>query len=158
MIAAASTHAKSRAPLLGAVALVALVAGLRTAAPPPRTIEGVAAALGDTVGGTVKPDDFLWEERGDFLHDAFVGRRVLFLASRTADGKDAPRDLYRAKVRLTRAGRPIPIGQARNLTRTPLGDHRDPTGSGRRGAFTTSSIAGGRGVPLPTPEGPTHRP
>ncbi len=157
MIAAASTHAKSRAPLLGAVALVALVAGLRTAAPPPRTIEGVAAALGDTVGGTVKPDDFLWEERGDFLHDAFVGRRVLFLASRNADGKTAPRDLYRAKVRLTRAGRPIAIGEARNLTRTPLGDDRDLTGSGHRVAFTTATIDGVQGVTLLDLDGSTDR-
>ncbi len=155
MIGALETHAKSRGPLLGAVALVALALGVRGAAPPARTIEGVAAALGDAAGGTVKPDDFLWEERGGFLHDAFVGRRVLFLASRTEDGKDAPRDLYRARVRLTRAGRPIAIGEPRNITRTPLGDDRELTGSGHRVAFTTVTGEGVQGVTLLDLEGAT---
>ena len=145
MIGALETHAKSRGPLLGAVALVALVLGVRGASPPERTIEGVAKALGDAAGGAVKADDFLWEERGDFLHDAFIGRRVLFLASATKDG---PRDLYRSRVRLTRAGRPITIDAPTNLTRTPLGDERDLSGSGHRVAFTTVTPEGVQGVTL----------
>ncbi|MFO0592372.1 MAG: hypothetical protein U0441_32805 [Polyangiaceae bacterium] len=148
----------SRGPLLGAVALVALAAALRSEAPPERSIEGVAAALGRAAGGAVKPDDFLWEERGGFLHDAFVGRRVLFLASRPEGGKEGPRDLYRARVRLTRAGRPIEIGDPVNLTRTPLGDDRDLTGSGHRVAFTTVTAEGVQGVTLIDLDGATERP
>lgn len=145
MIGAVETHAKSRGPLLGAVALVALVLGVRTASPPERTIEGVAKALGEAAGGTVKTDDFLWEERGGFLHDAFLGRRVLFLASTSPNG---PRDLYRARVRLTRAGRPITIDAPKNLTRTPLGDERDLSGSGHRVAFATATPDGVQGITL----------
>ncbi len=146
MIGALQTHAKSRGLLAGGVALVALVLRLGAEAPPPRSVEGVADLLGRAAGASVKPDDFLWEERGGFLHDAFVGRRVLFLASPRAAGSGAPRDLFRARVRLTRAGRPISATDVRNLTRTPLGDDRDLTGAGHHVAFATSTAEGVQGI------------
>lgn len=159
MIGALKTHAKSRGLLAGGVALVALVVRFGAEAPPPRSVEGVAALLGRAAAASVKPDDFLWEERGGFLHDAFVGRRVLFLASDAAAGPSAPRDLYRARVRLTRAGRPISVADVRNLTRTPLGDDRDLAGAGHHVAFATQTAEGVQGITvldLAGPGAPTH--
>jgi hypothetical protein len=147
-MARASTHAKSRALLASAAALVALAARLAAEPPPPRSIEGVAAALGRAAGAAVKPDDFLWEERGGYVADTFLGRRILFLASRPEDGPGAPRDLYRARVRLTRGGRPISVSDVTNLTRTPLGDDRDLTGSGHTAAFATATKDGVQGITL----------
>src|SRR5262245_12866810 len=82
---------------------------LRCSAPsPPRgTAEGVAAMLGAAAGGEVRADDFVWEARGGFFQDTFLGRRVLFLARRPG----GTADLYRARVRLTRAGRPVSLRQ-----------------------------------------------
>ncbi len=120
-------------------AMVALALGLMRSAPPQRTAEGVATMLGEAAGGEVHADDFVWEERGGFFSDAFLGRRVLFLARR---GAGAPADLYRARVRLTRSGRPVRVGEVHNLTRSPLGDDRDLVAHGRHAAFVTR--AGGR--------------
>jgi hypothetical protein len=130
---------RARALWAAFFALVALVLGFLRPAPPSRTAEGVATMLGEAAGGEVRADDFVWEERGGFFSDAFLGRRVLFLARR---GAGAPADLYRARVRLTRSGRPVGVGELHNLTTSPLGDDRELTAHGRHAAFTTS--AGGR--------------
>lgn len=148
MFGALQTHAKSRGLALAAIALAAIAARLSSEPPPPRSIEGVAAALGAAAGGTVGPDDFLWEGRGGFLEDAFLGRRILFLVARGEAGALGPRDLYRARVRLTRSGRPISVSGVRNLTRTPAGDDRDLTGAGHHVAFATSTPDGVQGVTL----------
>ncbi|MEP7123466.1 MAG: hypothetical protein ABJE95_21240 [Byssovorax sp.] len=130
---------RARALWAAFFATVALVLGFRRPAPPSRTADGVATMLGEASGGEVRADDFVWEERGGFVSDAFLGRRVLFLARR---GAGAPADLYRARVRLTRSGRPIGVGELHNLTRSPLGDDRELVAHGRHAAFVTS--AGGR--------------
>ena len=148
MNGALQRHAKSRGLALAAIALAALAARLSVPPPPPRSIEGVAAALGAAAGATVRPDDFLWEERGGFIEDTFLGRRVLFLASRDQGGASAPRDLYRARVRLTPDGRPISVTAVRNLTHTPHGDDRDLTGAGHHVAFATATPDGVQGVTL----------
>lgn len=125
--------------------IVALVLRLLRPAPPPRTAEGVATMLGHAASGEVRADDFVWEERGGFLRDAFLGRRVLFLARR---GAGAPGDLYRARVRLTRAGRPVSVNELRNLTASPQGDDRDLVAHGRHAAFVTTAPGGVQGVTL----------
>jgi hypothetical protein len=136
---------RARAFWAAVFAVAAVV--LRTAAPspPPCTVEGVAAMLGAAVGGEVRPDDFVWEARGGFLADTFLGRQVLFLAR--ANGS-APADLYRARVRLTRAGRPVSVGAVRNLTRSPLGDDRDLVAQGHHAAYVTTAFGVVRGVTL----------
>lgn len=144
------SHAKGRGLAAGAVALVAIAIRLSSAAPPPRSIEGVAEALGKAAGGAVRPDDFLWEGRAGFLEETFLGRRILFLASPVEGG---PRDLYRARVRLTRGGRPISVSGVRNITRTSDGDERDLLGAGHHVAFATQTLDGVQGVTLLDLEG-----
>ena len=136
---------RARALWAAFFALVALAVALLRPAPPARTAEGVATMLGEAASGEVRADDFVWEERGGFLRDAFVGRRVLFLARR---GAGAPGDLYRARVRLTRAGRPVRVAELRNLTASPLGDDRDLVAHGRHAAFVTTAASGVQGVTL----------
>src|SRR5512132_1306241 len=136
---------RARALWAAFFALVALAVALLRPAPPARTAEGVATMLGEAVSGEVRADDFVWEERGGFLRDAFLGRRVLFLARR---GAGAPGDLYRARVRLTRAGRPVRVAELRNLTASPLGDDRDLVAHGRHAAFVTTAASGVQGVTL----------
>jgi len=136
---------RARALWAAFFAMVALVLRFTRPAPPPRTAEGVATMLSDAASGEVRADDFVWEERGGFLRDAFLGRRVLFLARRNAG---APGDLYRARVRLTRAGRPFGVGDLRNLTASPLGDDRDLVAHGRHAAFVTTAPGGVQGITL----------
>ena len=136
---------RARALWAAFFALVALAAALLRPAPPARTAEGVATMLGEAVGGEVRADDFVWEERGGFLRDAFLGRRVLFLARR---GAGAPGDLYRARVRLTRAGRPVRVAELRNLTSSPLGDDRELVAHGRHAAYVTTAASGVQGITL----------
>ncbi|WP_437285572.1 hypothetical protein [Sorangium sp. So ce406] len=173
-------HLRGRLPVALGVALVGAAARLSTPSPPARTADAIAGMLGEAIGGTVSPDDFVWEERGGFFSDALLGRRVLFLgvarppdaegapdgaarageaerptdgaaqaaeAERAPDGRGAA-DLYRARVRLTRSGRPVSLGGVRNLTETPLGDDRNLVARGRRVAVTTSAFGAVQGITL----------
>ncbi len=137
-LARADPHVLARAKWALLLGLVALLVSLGDPAPPPRTAEGVAAMLGRALdgGGEVRADDFVWEERGGFLHDAFIGRRVLFLARR--DRGRAPADLYRARVTVTRSGQPIRVTSIENVTETTLGDERSIIARGKRAAFITA--------------------
>lgn len=143
-------HLRNRALWAAVFAVVALLVRLRLPSPPPRTAEGVAAMLGAAVGGEVRPDDFVWEERGGFLGDAFFGRWVLFLARRREPVTGAPSeptgDLYRARVRLTRSGQPLAINLVRNLTRSPLGDDRELVARGHHAAFITIAAGAVQGI------------
>lgn len=144
----AGAHLRARGPLVLAVGLAATVTRAALPAPPPRTVEGVAAMLGREAGGEVRPDGFIWEERGGLLSDALLGRRVLFIASVPGPGGAAAGDLFRARVRLTRAGRPISLHGLRNLTQTPLGDDRDLVARGRYAGFVTVAFGAVQGVTL----------
>ena len=139
----ARAHLRARALWAGMIALVGLAFGVSAPSPPERTTEGVAAMLGAAAGGEVRPDDFVWEARGGFLADAFLGRRVLFLARR---GGSAGADLYRARVRLTRAGRPLRLEALRNLTQSPLGDEHDLIAQGHHAAYVTSAFGAVQGA------------
>ncbi|MBI4953479.1 MAG: hypothetical protein HY908_15730 [Myxococcales bacterium] len=114
-----------------------LVGWVRCAAGPPAApgVEGVAALLGRAVGGAVEPDELVWEGSTGALGDAFLGRPVLFLAARG----DGPRDLFRARVRMGREGRPVSVLTFRDLTDTPLGDEAQLVARGHRAAFVTTS-------------------
>ncbi len=140
-----SPHLRARALWAGLFAVIALLRAGAAPSPPPRTSEGVAAMLGAAVGGQVRSDDFVWEARGGSWSDAFLGRRVLFLARRP--GKGAA-DLYRARVRVSRAGQPLGLDEVRNLTRSALGDDRDLVALGHHAAYATSAFGAVQGVTL----------
>lgn len=135
----ARAYVRTRGLLVGALLLLTLVVRcVSMPRPPERNVEAIAAMLGQAVGGTVKPDDFVWEGRGGVLHDALLGRRVLFLAARPAGAKATPtNDLFRAEVRLTRAGRPIALRRVVNLTNTPRGHEHDLVAFGQHAAYAT---------------------
>jgi hypothetical protein len=133
-------------------AVLALIGRFLLPAPPPRTLEGLAAMLGEAAGGAVLPGDIKWEPSPGILAEFLWGRRVLFLAS-----GGGVRDLYRARVRLTLEGRPVSVAGLRNLTATPLGDEQRLVIDGNHAAFATASygkvesvtLLDLRGKPLP---------
>lgn len=137
-------HARPRRWLVALAVLAALLASIARPSPAARSVEAVAAMLGAAAGGAVRPDDFVWEQRGGWLSDTLLGRRVVFLASRLAgrDRAPEPADVYRARVRLSRDGRPIEVRALRRLTSTELADERDLVARGRHVAFAT--VAGGK--------------
>ncbi len=101
--------------------------------------------LARAAGGAVAPEDFIWEPSQGLPNDLALGRRVLFLAS-VPDG--GPRDLFRARVRLSRRGRPIRVLGLANLTETPLGDDAELCARGRHVAFVTRAFGAVQGVTL----------
>jgi hypothetical protein len=138
LLGALAEHLRSRRLLLLGVAIVAIVLRLAAPSPPTRSVDAVASMLGAAVGGQVRAEDFIWEERGGLLHDALIGRRVLFLAALPAGpGGVSTHDLFRAEVRLTRSGRPVAIRRVVNLTETPRGDEQELVAQGRFVAYAT---------------------
>ncbi len=100
----------------------------------PRDADAIAAELGHSVNGSVRALDVRWEPSRGWLEDLVLGRFVLFLASETPG---APRDLYRARVRLSPDGTPLGFGGPRNLTATPLGDDHSLVVRGSHAAYAT---------------------
>jgi len=101
---------------------------------PRRDIGDLARALGDASGGVVEPRDVRWEPSDGVMSDFLFGRWAIFLAS---EAKGGPRDVWRAKVRLTPEGRPLEVSEAHDLTGTPLGDDHALVVDGHRAAFAT---------------------
>src|SRR5205085_9588039 len=97
----------------------------------------LAAFLGEAVGGVVQPADIRWEPSRGLVADAEVGRFALFLGSRERGG---PRDVWRARVRVTPEGRPIEVTGAIDLTQTPLGDDHALVVDGEQAAYATSAF------------------
>ncbi|MBX3189298.1 MAG: phosphodiester glycosidase family protein [Labilithrix sp.] len=134
--------ARSRAPILGiGIALGALVS-IADDSDAPRDARELAVALGRATGNAfVREEDVRWEPSGGVVSDLVRGRFALFLASATEGG---PRDVYRARLRLSPEGRPIGVrgrfggmSGPRNLTSTPLGDDHALVVRGPRAAFAT---------------------
>ncbi|MGH7328515.1 MAG: hypothetical protein ACREJX_09220, partial [Polyangiaceae bacterium] len=122
--------------LIGAAGLAALGVQATYGAAPPNDIDGLAASLGDAIGGVVAAKDVRWEPSEGLVADYTEGRWALFLGAASAG---APRDVYRARVRLAPDGHPLTIGAVYNLTTTPLGDDHALTVDGDRAAFATYS-------------------
>jgi hypothetical protein len=139
-----AAHLKRRGAWALGAAAIGVVSSCASPAPPARTVEGVAAMLASAAGGDVRAEDFVWEERGGFWSDTFLGRRVLFLAKTGRGG----RDLYRARVRLTRAGQPLAVAALKNLTRSPEGDDTELVAQGRHVGFATIAYGAVQGVTL----------
>ncbi len=132
--------------LFGALGAVVAASG---GAAPPRDVDSLARALGAAANGDVAPDEIRWEPSLGWLSDYLHGRRALFLARR--DG--APRDVWRARVRLSPEGRPLEVVDAHDLTDTELGDDHALVADGRYAAFATSVYGQEQSVSLLDLEG-----
>ena len=129
--------------MLGIAAVLGLLGRCASPGPPERTLEGLAGMLGQAAGGVVNPKDIVWEPSPGFLSETFLGRPVLFLA---AAQPGHPRDVYRARVRVTLEGQPISVRQLRNVTETPLGDDAALEVRGDRAVFATVAYGRIQGV------------
>ena len=123
-----------KARLVFAVATGAVLLSAGADALPTPSLVGLTTELGQAVSGVVAPADVRWEPSEGAFSDYVMGRRVLFLASENAKG---PRDVYRARARLTPEGRVLCLADAKNLTGTPLGDDHALVLSGEHAAFAT---------------------
>jgi hypothetical protein len=123
-----------RVRVLAAASAVGLVAQCATARPPARSLEGLATMLGASSKTVVSPSEIGWEPSPGLLAETFLGRRLLFLG---APKPGAPRDVFRARVRVTLDGKPIGVTQLRNLTETPLGDDAGLEVRGAQAVFAT---------------------
>lgn len=128
---------RSRVGAIGAAAILALFVAALDNAAVPSNVDELAASLGQAGGVVVRPTDLRWEKSGGAITDFVFGRSVLFLASATPD---APRDVYRARVRLAPEGKVVGIGAVHNLTSTPIGDDHALVVSGARAAYATSAF------------------
>lgn len=139
-----------RLRLAAGVAVIAGAASLLEGRAPEPTPEGVAAALAGASGLTVRAEDVRWEGSRGLASDLLFGRFALFLGSA---GEGAPRDVLRARVRLTPEGRPLAVGRVVNLTSTPIGDDHALVVRGSRAAFATRAFGQEQSVTLLDLEG-----
>lgn len=112
--------------------------------------EGLASMLGKPASLAVLPGRIVWEPSGGFWKDTFFGRRLLFLGS---PKPSAPKDVYRALVRVTWSGKPISVGPIHNLTATPKGDDVGLIGNGAQAAFATVAFDRIQSVSVLEPSG-----
>lgn len=123
--------------------LLALGVRIKSPAPRERSVESLAALLGEAVGGVVQSHELVWENSRSFASELLFGRHILFLASSVPGG---PRDVYRARVRLTFDGSPLDVTQVRNLTETPRGDDVALELNGSRAVFATLAFGRIQGI------------
>ena len=142
---AAVTRLVTRGRLVVAVGLLAGLLSLREGPAPSNDATALAAALSAESGLSVRPEDVRWEASDGVVGDLVLGRFALFLGS---DGPGAPRDVLRARVRLTPEGRPLSVGRVVNLTSTPIGDDHSLVVSGDRAAFATRAFGQEQSVTL----------
>jgi hypothetical protein len=131
---APALFARRRAALLATLVVTFAATSLVSVDPVPADATELAAALGRASGGVVRTEDMRWEPSGGILSDLVLGRFVMFLAS---DAENGPRDLHRARVRLSPEGRVLALASPRNLTSTPLGDDHALVVRGSRAAYAT---------------------
>lgn len=136
-------YLKNRAALAGVAALLGVVSHCAAPQPPEKTLAGLSKELGRATGGIVDDRDLAWEESPGFFAETFSGRHLLFL-SRRADA--APRDLYRARARVTLDGKVIEVRDVRNLTDTPQGDDVGLEARGERASFATLAYGKIQGI------------
>jgi hypothetical protein len=117
-------------------AAVVLGAGLASLSPrpPERNLDALRTWLGERAHGTVAAADLVWEPQGSALAELVCGRGLWFLA---AAEPGAPRDVYRAWVRLAPNGQPLSVRRVLALTHTPEADESGLSLAGERIAFAT---------------------
>jgi hypothetical protein len=125
---------RTRAWAIFAAAIVGLAVAALDRGETPEDVKGLAEALGRASGTFVRADELRWEPSSGIAADFFAGRSLLFLGSASPE---APRDVYRARVRLSPEGRVVDVVSVRNLTSTPLGDDHALVVAGSRAAYAT---------------------
>jgi hypothetical protein len=139
-----------RARLAGIVAGLGLTLRCASASPPEQTLEGLAGMLAEASHTHVDPKDIAWEPSPGLLSETFFGRRLLFLGAKKAG---EPRDVYRARVRVTLDGKPIGVTQIRNITDTSLGDDAGLDVRGQSAVFATVAYGQIQGISVLELEG-----
>jgi hypothetical protein len=134
MMAVAKAVIVRAAGVIGVAAVAVSVATL-LAPSPPLDLNDLASRLGESSSHIVHASDVRWEPSGGVLSDLLVGRFVLFLG-RSAPSE--PRDVFRARVRISPEGHPLSVRDAYNLTSTPLGDDHALVVRGTRAAYATA--------------------
>ena len=134
---------RSRAALFGLAAGLGGMVHLASSSPPEKSLAGLSGALGRASGGLVEAPDIAWEPSPGFFKETFLGRHLLFLSRKV---ENAPRDLYRARVRVTLDGQIIQVRDVRNLTDTPLGDDVGLEARGERASFATLAFGKIQGI------------
>ena len=82
-------------------------------------------------------DTLAWEPSRGLVGDTVLGRHLLFLASAQPNG---PRDVYRARIRVSYEGKPLELRELVNLTKTPIGDEHGLAVQGHRATYSTFSF------------------
>jgi hypothetical protein len=139
-----------RVRALGVAVVLALLGRLATPGPPERSVDGVAAFLGERSETRVAGADIAWEPSDGTLSDLTRGRGVVFLGI----GETGMRDVFRARVRLTPGGQPLSLASLMRITRTPLADEAGLHVDGSRVAFATLSDERVRAVTVLELDGP----
>lgn len=158
-----------RAPLhlrVRAVSLLVATTALATAASAPRESarpddarDRLGASIARATG--LRVDALVFERAGaQQWRDAVMGCTVLFTA---AERPGAPRDVWRARVRVTPGGRLLSLRGPANLTLSPLGDDGPlvaepaPDGVTRRVAFVTRAFGVVQSAAVLAPEAEAPR-
>lgn len=131
---AMKTEFLGRARWLGLLGCLGLVIGYGTEAPPAVSVPGLIGLIGAQTALSVRAEDLRWCKSSGYVVDRLWGRTLLFLG---ADSPGAPRDLYRARVRLGDSGQPLSLSGVKDLTRTPIGDDAGLDVVGGRVSFAT---------------------
>lgn len=125
---------------MGALVALATLHAIVAEAPADRSEAGVAQLLGAEVSGDVAPDDFVWEQSEGAARDLLFGRRVLFIGETEEPDGRTRRDVYRARVRVTRGGHPLEVVMVHALTDTRLGEEEQLVARGHHAAFVTRAM------------------
>lgn len=134
-------HLASRGRWVLGVGALAVGARLTLSPAPAHDAAEVARRLGQSVGGTVAPDGYVWELREHPILDSAWGRHVLFVAQR---GQGS--DLFRARARLSMTGRVVSIARVVNLSNTPDDSDTNLMVQGRVAVTEIRDAGGVRGI------------
>lgn len=135
--------------------MAAFVACAARGSIPGHDLDALALALGREAGGAVVlPADIRWEPSSGTASDLAIGRWVLFLAR--SPGEET-RDVWRARARVAPDGTVLEIGDAHDLTNTPLGDDHALVVHGRAAAFATRVYGQEQSVTVLTLDGEGDR-
>lgn len=117
--AALAGYFRGRGRVIGMCAALGFAAHGCTPRPPEPKLDELRAWLGKRVERGVSVSELRWEPQAGAVDELLFGRGVWFLAASEAG---APRDVYRAWVRLAPDGQPLSVRRVVRVTDTPDAD------------------------------------